>query len=197
MLIAPKLRGRKDEPPTELELRQIRLCYENRECVTELARRIKKPYRWVLRVAERHGFNFPRYQRPQDWKPEEIEILEESLHLHPETIRRRLLKSGYKRSQRAIQDKVRIRFGNFDNNPDIWNTEELGSLLGVSSAVVKKWIYTGKLIATKSTTGFNITKNEFKKMVFTYPLILDYRKIPPSNWVWFLETITGKKFVYE
>lgn len=196
MLNVPKLRARKDDLPTEFELKQIQICYEKRETVTELARRLNKPYRWILRVADRHGFSYPRYQRPNDWKPEEIKILEENLHCHPETIRRRLVKAGYKRTARAVRDKIRIHFGGFDNNPDVWNCEELCVLLGISSAVVKKWIYDGKLITTKSSTEFNIKKDEFKRFVFEYPHLLDYKKIPPSSWVWFLETITGRRLVF-
>ena len=88
------------------------------------------------------------YRRELPWSDEEIDLLDRWAHLPPPSIRHRLAKRGYQRSEAAIAVARHRQLGGLRNATTAYSATQLGQILGTSQMPVIGWIRKGWLKAT-------------------------------------------------
>ena len=130
-----------------------------------------------------------------NWKPRELEILQEHAHLGAGAIRKRLEAEGYQRSRSGIILK-RKRL-NLTKHLDGYSGNALAELFGVDNHVVYRWIELGELAASHRKTNrsrlqggdsYWIRRADVETFLFEHPDEYDLRKV--DKW-WFLSELTG------
>lgn len=169
---------------------QIRRAYQNprRGAIAEVSARVGRSCGYVQRRAIQLGLIGPRFKAPS-WTEPEIEILRQSNHLAPEGVRDRLKRAGYHRTITAVMTK-RKTLGLRQDRAG-YSAYELAGLMGVTPAVVNRWIARGMLRAKRSATEkggvWVITDRAVRDLVIQYTAEVDIRK--PDKW-WFVGVLT-------
>lgn len=117
----------------------------------KLARDIRRSRQWIRKRAIKLGCAVPRF-KPAPWAAAETEIVEENAHLGTATLRARLLKAGFARTETAIAVQ-RKRLGASTADPDHYTATGLAALFGVDCQTVRRWIERGWLRASRRGTA--------------------------------------------
>lgn len=162
--------------------------------VRELARRFGYP-RWkITRYAIQCGLIAKQKKEP-DWTERELRILEHAAHRSPMIIQRRLLKAGYRRSEKGIiLKRKRMRFL---KNLEGMSATSLAQCLGVDNHFVTRAIHGGRLKATMRGTKrtekqggdtYYIKDNDIRTYILSWLGEIDIRKI--DKW-WFCDLLAS------
>ena len=131
-------------------------------------------------------------ERP--WSDDELELLDQWLHLPPPTIRKRLAARGFKRTEGAILSMRQRRFGGLQMATGAYSAHQLAEMMGVDKSVVQRWIHKGWLKATMRGESQNraggpadrwmITPRAVKAFLLDNPTLIQPRGI---NFVWLMD----------
>jgi hypothetical protein len=145
------------------------------------------------------GLRRPRTKEPA-WTDDELELLDQCLHLPPPNIRARLKRRGFQRTESAIVMQRYRRLGGLAQATGGYSACQLASLLGVSTAPVVGWIKKGWLKATPrgetvAANGgpgdrWNITPRAIRQFLFENAALVNPRGI---NFVWLMDLLRGEK----
>lgn len=127
-----------------------------------------------------------------DWRPREIEILQEFGHLTAESIAKHLAAEGFKRTHGAIHTKS-VRLGIDRTDPDRWTVTELSRLCGVSSVTALRWVDEHGLKSTRKGNNERshriVSRRDFRAWVKqTGAERIDLFKVDQS---WFKDVMWG------
>jgi len=130
----------------------------------------------------------------------EIELLDQWLHLPLHSIRARLKRRGFRRTESAIAVQRYRKCGGFFQATGAYSAHQLAQLLGVSSVQVNGWIKKGWLRATPrgDTVAehggpgdrWMITPKAVKDFLFDNAALINPRGI---NFVWLMDLLRGEK----
>jgi hypothetical protein len=162
--------------------------------VKRLAEILKIP-RWrITRRAREIGAYEPKVKEP-DWSEREITVLERNAHKNPETIRRSLLKHGYKRSIAGIiLKRKRLRL---PSNLEGYSACKLAECFGVDNKVITRWIEKGWLKAEKRGTrrtekqggdAYYIKEKDIRQFIVESIGVIDIRKVEKT---WFVDVVAN------
>ena len=131
-------------------------------------------------------------ERP--WSDDELELLDQWLHLPPPTIRKRLAARGFKRTEGAILSMRQRRFGGLQMATGAYSAHQLAEMMGVDKSVVYRWINKGWLKATARGDSKNekggpadrwmIKPRAVKAFLLDNPTLIQPRGI---NFVWLMD----------
>lgn len=134
------------------------------------------------------------------WSEAEIELLDQWLHLPLHSIRARLKRRGFRRTESAIAVQRYRKCGGFSQATGAYSAHQLAQLLGVSSIPVNGWIKKGWLRATPrgDTVAAHggpgdrwlITPKAVKDFLFDNAALINPRGI---NFVWLMDLLRGEK----
>lgn len=134
------------------------------------------------------------------WSDEEIELLDQWLHLPLRSIRYRLKRRGFQRTEAAIVMQRHRRFGGMLQATGAYSANQLAQLLGVSPIPVNGWIRKGWLKATPrgETVAAHggpgdrwmITPKAVREFLFDNAALINPRGI---NFVWLMDLLRGEK----
>jgi len=132
--------------------------------------------------------------KEQLWSDDELELLDQWLHLPPPTIRKRLAARGFKRTEAAILCQRQRRFGGLQRATGAYSAHQLAEMMGVAPSVVQRWIHKGWLKAAirgdaKNAAGgpadrWMITPRAVKSFLLDNPTLIQPRGI---NFVWLMD----------
>lgn len=134
------------------------------------------------------------------WSDAEIELLDQWLHLPLHSIRDRLKRRGYRRSEGAIAVQRYRRFGGMLQATGAYSAHQLAQLLGVSAIPVNGWIRKGWLKATPrgDTVAEHggpgdrwlITPKAVREFLFDNAALINPRGI---NFIWLMDLLRNEK----
>lgn len=157
--------------------------------VRALADRFGRPLWWMSQRARKLGLVTPRHYEPA-WSEEEVAILREAEDMDARSIIKRLRRAGYSRSETSVITKrKRMRM---PLPPEGYSARELAELLGVQDTLVLRWISRGLLAATRGAMdAWVITDAQLRNFVRSYPLRVEFRRLPVGHQPWFIDVLTG------
>lgn len=136
-------------------------------------------------------------QKEQPWSEEELELLDQWLHLPPPNIRARLARRGYQRSEGAITVARYRQFGGLQNVSNSYSAHQLSQLLGTSPIPVLGWIKKGWLKATPRGDSvaahggpgdrWMISPKEVKRFITENPSLVG----PHVDRLWLIDLLTN------
>ena len=119
--------------------------------IEALAQRIGRPNWWVQKRATVLGITRGA-AKPTPWSADEIGIVERSAVCTLQTIRKRLKKAGYVRSDCAIAMQIkRLRLSR--REPGTFHASELAELFGVHRDTIANWVELRGLKAARAAQG--------------------------------------------
>lgn len=131
-------------------------------------------------------------ERP--WSDDELELLDQWLHLPPPTIRKRLAARGFKRTEGAILCQRQRYFGGMQMATGAYSAHQLAGMMGVAPSVVQRWIHKGWLKATMRGESQNaaggpgdrwmITPRAVKSFLLDNPTLINPKGI---DFVWLMD----------
>lgn len=134
------------------------------------------------------------------WTDDELELLDQCLHLPPPTIRARLRRRGFRRTEAAIVVQRYRRLGGLAQATGGYSASQLADFLGVSVTPVAGWIKKGWLKATPrgetvAAHGgpgdrWTITPRAIRQFLFENAALVNPRGI---NFVWLMDLLRGEK----
>lgn len=160
-----------------------------------LAQSLNRPRYWVSQRAAKLGCVPPRFKEPP-WSPAELEIISEAAHLQPKSLRARLRRAGFNRTDTAIVVKLK-RLGADRLDPDHCTGHALAGFLGVDGKTVTDWIAKGWLIAGRRGTARGpeqggdqhwIRYTHVRHFIITHAAHVDIRKVDKF---WFIDLLAG------
>jgi hypothetical protein len=175
---------------------QIRRGYQNgidKGAINDLAKRVGRPRWWVSQRARKLGLVSPRFKEPQ-WSDAEVALIEKNAHKHPETLRKILLRHGYKRTATSVVVKLK-RLGAERSDPDHYTAKGLAQCFGVDPATVSSWCEHGWLCATRRGTDRTpqqggdmwwIRHKDVRRFVIENAARVDLRKVDKF---WFIDLL--------
>jgi hypothetical protein len=112
---------------------------------------VGRPPWWVSQRARKLGLLSPRFKEPA-WTEEELELAAANGHRSLAFIQRILARHGFKRSETAIQVRLKRLGPGSRKDPDHFTASELARLMGVDPTTVGGWIRKGMLKARRRGT---------------------------------------------
>ena len=85
----------------------------------------------------------------------------------------------------AVAAKLKAT-GTIANNDGAMSARALASLMGVDDKTVVRWITTGGLEATRSGSGWRITRDAFREWVGTHPRSINLKRVDAE---WFIDLL--------
>jgi len=140
----------------------------------------------------------PFRQKEPPWTDEELDLLDQFLHLTPKNIRHRLARRGYHRTEAAITVQRFRKLGGLMNATGGYSANQLASFLGITTTPVIGWIKKGWLKATPRGDSiadhggpgdrWNITPKAIRAFIFDHATLINPRNI---NFVWLIDLLRG------
>lgn len=140
-----------NEDRIDLMVREGYAASKKRGDIEALAQRIGRPNWWVQKRATVLGITRGA-AKPTLWSAEEFAIVERSAVCTLQTIRKRLKKAGYARSDCAIAMQLK-RLKMVRREPGTFNAMELAELLGVHRDTIANWVESRGLKAARAAQG--------------------------------------------
>ena len=135
-------------------------------------------------------------QKEPPWTDDELDLLDQYLHLHPKNIQHRLARRGFHRTESAITVQRYRVLGGLANATGGYSAHQLASFLGVSVTPVIGWIKKGWLIATPRGDTiadhggpgdrWNITPKAVRAFLLENAALINPRGI---NFVWLMDLL--------
>lgn len=135
-------------------------------------------------------------QKEPPWTDDELDLLDQYLHLHPKNIQHRLARRGFHRTESAITVQRYRVLGGLANATGGYSAHQLASFLGVSVAPVIGWIKKGWLKATPRGDTiadhggpgdrWNITPKAVRAFLLENAALINPRGI---NFVWLMDLL--------
>lgn len=160
-----------------------------------LARELGVTLMQVRSRAAALGLRALRVKEPP-WAEEELELLDQYLHLNPANIRHRLKRRGFHRTEAAITVQRYRVLGGLANATGGYSAHQLASFLGVSVTPVIGWIKKGWLKATPRGDTiadhggpgdrWNITPKAVRAFLLENAALINPRGI---NFVWLMDLL--------
>lgn len=139
-------------------------------------------------------------QKEPPWTDDELELLDQCLHLAPRAISHRFKRKGYHRSEAAIVVQRYRKLGGLANATNGYSAHQLAEFLGISSIPVIGWIKKGWLKATPrgETVAdhggpgdrWNISPKAIREFLFENAALINPRGI---NFVWLMDLLRDAK----
>lgn len=133
------------------------------------------------------------------WSDQELELLDQWLHLPPHLIRARLNRRGFHRTEAAICVQRTRRFGGIAMATGGYSATQVARLLGVTPKPVLGWIKQGLLSATPRGISQNesegpgdrwtITPSALRVFIIDNPIYVTNQ----VNLIWLIELISRKR----
>lgn len=197
---APKLTRWTSSPQIDEAIRRGYATATSRGDVRALANRLGRPTWWVSKQAARLGIVVPRF-RGLPWAVAEDEILRAAPHLKPQTLRLRLARAGFARSETAIVVRLK-RLGESRCDPEAMTASDLSRLMGVNPTTVLRWIEAGWLKAKRHAgwrqpgqprpdserAEYRIRAADVRRFVIDNAAVVDLRKV---DRFWFIDMLGG------
>jgi hypothetical protein len=162
--------------------------------VIALAIRIGRPVQYVTRRAASLGVVVPRFKQPP-WSRAENVILAHGAQLQPSSLRARLKRAGFARSEAAIKRQL-LRIGCARIEEEGCSARELGALLGVGAHRIERWIREGLLPATPRSLSldgavkkFALRRRHIRQFVVDNAGSIDLRR---ADGVWLIDLLAGR-----
>lgn len=163
--------------------------------IKRLSGTVGRPGWWIRKRAMQLGIAVPRF-RAFPWTAAEDDILSANAHKAPLTIKRALARAGYKRSDSAIEVRIkRLRLDTTD--PDHYTGRGLADILGVDSKAITRWIEKGWLRAHRRGTArvseqggdqWWIRRADVRRFIIENVAAVDFRK---ADKFWLVDLLTG------
>ena len=135
-------------------------------------------------------------QKEPPWTDDELDLLDQYLHLHPKNIQHRLARRGFHRTESAITVQRYRVLGGLANATGGYSAHQLASFLGVSVTPVIGWIKKGWLKATPRGDTiadhggpgdrWNITPKAVRAFLLENAALINPRGI---NFVWLMDLL--------
>jgi hypothetical protein len=143
------------------------------------------PHWKVTRRAKKIGACEPKpYPPERKWSNKEIRLLQRFARYSPETIRRKMLMFGFKRSTTAILlKKKRLRLA---KNLEGYSASQVALGFGIDSHCVTRWIREGYLKATRRGTDRTekqggdmwwVEEADLRNFIIRNLSLIDFRKV--------------------
>ncbi len=171
------------------------------EAIRSLSRATGRPRAWLNRRARDLGLVVPRFKEPP-WNEAEVELLRDLGPRHPDTIRRKLLAAGHRRTSTAIrlkQKQLRILRGIDEDGS--YSATALGEIMGVDRDTVRRWVERGWLAGARlrsfaapegraphGRAMWQFTRREVRDFIVENVAIVDLRKIDKF---WLVDLLAG------
>lgn len=170
----------------------------NKKAVRVASLRLGYPAHIVRRRATLLALSKPRHKEPL-WTRAELEILESCASRGHEYVRKALSEAGFRRTLTAVVIK-RKRTGLVGRGHGAYSLRELSLLLGVDAKTASRWHRQGLITARERGTSRTatqggdeliVTDEAVRGFITRNPHLIDLRKVPPENHLWFIDVVSG------
>lgn len=166
----------------------------NRYTAQQIADRFGRSRQWVARRAVALGLALPRPVREHVWRKAEDAILEATEGKDLQTVRKRLARAGFIRTESAIRcRRKKLQVSNRREFDRAYPITEWQELLGVGQSTIYLCVDTRHdPLPTRRVGGFRlIHEDDFRAWIVRNPSRFRLSKIPPASYAWFYEMLTG------
>lgn len=179
-------------------LREVWATALHKKAVKVAARRVGYPPWIVKRRAQLLGLSKPRRKEPP-WSAAELEVVERHAARGAEYVRKALADAGHHRTLTAVVIK-RKRTGCSGRGHGSYSLGEVAGLLGVDAKTTSRWRSLGLLSARARGTSRTpqqggdealVTQENLRAFVLRNAHLIDLRKVPPENHLWFIDLVSG------